>query len=247
MDWGQHTWEDLPHQLDKVGNAALLPIGAVEQHGPHLGLGTDYWIADRVCTEVSKETGVPKLPCLPYGCSLGHSDKWPGTLAIPPKVLIDFTYHIGEWAYKSGVRRLFMVNAHVTNFAPLRCSLEMLRYEFKDLMVALINTAEMSQRVRDMFFADATDWHANAAETALIMAHEPTWVRAESISRSDDLDRTADCVFSHPVQHTSANGVTGFPSRASTEMGEKLMKWMVEDLRAIVLKGLQETVPFNHS
>ncbi len=243
MHWGQYTWDELPHQLEKVEGAAILPVGAVEQHGPQLGLGTDYWIADRVCSEVSQVTGVPMLPCLPYGCSLGHSDKWPGTIAIPPKVLIDFVFHIGEWAHKSGVHRLFIVNAHVTNHAPLRCALEMLRSSYSDLMVALINTPEVSQRVRDVFFEDAQDWHANAAETALFLKHEPTWVRPDKLHQADDPDRTSDCVFSHPVNHTSSNGVTGTPSKATEEMGEQLLKWMIEDLVQIITRGIQETIP----
>ena len=81
------------------------------------------------------------LPTLPYGCSLGHSRRWPGTIAVQPATLIEFVKEIGDWAYHSGVRRLFIVNTHVTNAAPLRCALELLRAEHDDLMVALFNTA----------------------------------------------------------------------------------------------------------
>jgi creatinine amidohydrolase len=245
MLWEQLTWDELPSLLKRCHNTALLPVGATEQHGPHLALGTDSWIADRVCTEVAKRTGVPKLPNLPYGCSLGHSHKWPGTIALPPKVLIDAVYHIGEWAYQSGVRRLLIVNAHVTNFAPLRCALEMLRHAFADLMVAVINTAEISPRVHDVFFADARDWHANAAETALLLAHEPSWVREHKLLASDDPDRTEGCVFSHPVNHTSANGVTGNPSRATRELGEHLLTTMIDDLSTIVQRAQNESIPFD--
>lgn len=243
MNWCSHTWKDLPLQLDKVGQSAILPVGAVEQHGPQLGLGTDFWIADKLCKAVSENTGVPMLPTLPYGSSLGHSQKWPGTISIPPKVLIDVVYHVGEWAYASGVRRLFIINAHVTNSAPLRCALEMLRYEFSDLMVALVNSAEISDRVKEVFFGDADDWHANCAETALLMAHEPTWVRTEELPNADDPDRTKESVFAHPVNHTSSNGVTGCPSNATVTQGEELMKWMIQDLTEIIKRGINESIP----
>lgn len=245
MRWESITWDELPSVLAACHHTAILPVGATEQHGPQLGLGTDSWIAEKVCSEVARQTGVPMLPCLPYGCSLGHSSKWPGTIALPPKVLIDAVFHIGEWAWKSGVRRLLIVNAHVTNFAPLRCALEMLRHEFEDLSVAVIQTAELSQRVRDSFFADAQDWHANAAETALLLAHEPSWVRSDKLATSDDPDRTADCIFSHPVHHTSANGVTGSPSLATEAMGHALLAAMIEDLSAIVRRAQTETRPFH--
>ena len=243
-NWCSYTWMTLPEQLARVNGCAILPVGAVEQHGPHLGLGTDFGIADWLCKAVSEKTGVPILPTLPYGCSLGHSKKWPGTIAIPPKVLIDFVYHIGEWAYASGVRRLFIVNAHVTNFAPLRCALEMLRSEFSDLMVALINSAEISDRVKEAFFKDAADWHANCAETAILMAHEPDWVDTQRIAEADDPDRTESCVFAHPVNHTSANGVTGTPSLATEGEGRQLMEWMIEDLTKLILTGMNETIPY---
>jgi creatinine amidohydrolase len=244
MDWTSQTWTELPETLAEVNCSAILPVGSVEQHGPHLGVGTDSWIAEDVCRAVSEKTGVPMLPTLPYGCSLGHSHKWPGTIALPPKVLIDTVFHIGKWAYGSGVRRLFIVNAHVTNAAPLRCALEMLRYEFQDLMVAAINTPEVSTRVRDAFFCDAADWHANAGETALLMARKPDWVRPDKIGEADDPDRTESCVFAHPVNHTSSNGVTGTPSAATVEQGNELMQWMVEDLAAIVRAGINEEIPY---
>ena len=105
--------------------------------------------------------------------------------------LIEVVKEIGDWAYHSGVRRLFIVNTHVTNFAPLRCALEMLRAEHDDLMVALINSAHVSERVRAAHFADGDDWHANAAETSLMLATAPEIVREDLIASSDDPDRTA--------------------------------------------------------
>ncbi len=92
------------------------------------------------------------LPVLAYGCSLGHSRRWPGTIALQPITLINLVKEIGDWAYYSGVRRLFIVNSHVTNAAPLRCALEMLRAEHDDMMVAVINTPLISERVRKVAF-----------------------------------------------------------------------------------------------
>ena len=245
--WSERTWEELPDDLAGAANAAILPVGATEQHGPHLGCGMDFVLADRLCHDVSRETGVPVLPTLPYGCSLGHSMRWPGTIALDPVLMAQLVTQIGTWAYHSGVRRLFLVNAHVTNAAPLRCALEMLRAAHDDLMIAHIDTATMSARVREAHFADANDWHANEAETALMMAIAPRIVRMAKVAGADDEDRTTACVFSHPVNRTSRNGATGFPSRATREQGERLYGWMVEDLASIVTRGLGETPPLRHS
>jgi creatinine amidohydrolase len=245
--WSDRTWEEIPGDLEAVAGAALLPIGATEQHGPHLGCGMDFVLADLLCRAVSARTRVPMLPALPYGCSLGHSRRWPGTIALDPVVMTELVRQIGEQAYHSGVRRLFLVNAHVTNAAPLRCALELLRAAHDDLMVALINTATVSERVRAAHFADAEDWHANRAETALMQAQAPALVREDRIVEADDPDRTHNLVFAHPVNRTSRNGVTGSPSQASAAEGAELFAWMVEDLTALVRRGLTETPPLPHS
>ncbi|MFA5956388.1 creatininase family protein [Hyphomicrobium sp.] len=247
MNWADRTWSELPSDLAKSSHVAILPIGATEQHGPHLGTGMDFVLADKLCRAVAAQTGVPMLPTLPYGCSLGHSRRWPGTIALQPITLITVIKEIGDWAYHSGVRRLFIVNSHVTNAAPLRCALEMLRAEHDDMMVAVINTATISERVRLAHFSDAQDWHANAAETALMLAEAPEIVRTELIPASDDPDRTEGLVFSHPVNRTSLNGVTGTPSLARVEQGRELFAWMVKDLSALVERGKSEEAPLDQS
>jgi creatinine amidohydrolase len=247
MIWSDMTWPELPGALNAAGQAALLPVGATEQHGPHMGCGMDAVIADTLCRAVAERTGVPMLPTLPYGCSIGHSRRWPGTIALQPITLIEVVKQIGDWAHHSGVRRLFIVNGHVTNAAPLRCALEMLRAEHDDLMVALLNTPTLSARVKAFHFEDAEDWHANDAETSLMMAVAPELVRADKLVEADDPDRTAGHVFAHPVNRTSETGVTGFPSRATAAKGQAGFDAMVEDLSALVRKGLTETPPLAHS
>lgn len=246
MQWQQLPWPDVGAVLGKV-HAAILPIGATEQHGPHMGCGMDYVLADKLCRAVAQQTQVPMLPTMPYGCSIGHSRRWPGTIALAPKTLIDVMVDMGRWAYYSGVRRFFIVNTHVTNAAPLRCALEMLRSEFDDLMVAVFNSATISQRVRDAHFADGDDWHANDAETSLMLAVAPDMVVPERMAEADDPDRTAGLVFAHPVNRTSTNGITGAPSQASADKGVQLFAWMVEDLSALIEQGLVEEPPLAFS
>ncbi|ADE10335.1 creatininase family protein [Sideroxydans lithotrophicus] len=245
MRWSELTWSEIPAALAAVNHAAILPVGATEQHGPHLGCGVDFVIAEELCLAVSEKTRVPVLPTLPYGSSLGHSKRWPGTISLQPITLIEVVKQIGDWAYHSGVRRLFIVNAHVTNVAPLRCALEMLRAEHDDMMVASIGSATLSDRVRKFHFADAADWHANDAETSLMLAIAPALVRPELCAEADDMDRTGGCIFPHPVNRTSLNGVTGKPSQASADKGRSGFDWMVEDLSALIAKGLTEKPPLD--
>jgi creatinine amidohydrolase len=247
MQWAERTWDELPGDLRAAHGAAILPVGATEQHGPHLGTGMDTALAHKLCRAAGERLCVPVLPAIPYGCSLGHSQRWPGTISLQPITLITIVKEIGDWAYVSGVRRLFIVNSHVTNAAPLRCALEMLRAAHDDMMVCLVNTALLSERVRQVNSADADDWHANAAETSLMLAVAPEITRTDKLAIADDPDRTQGLVFAHPVNRTSLNGVTGFPSGATATQGRDLFNWMVEDLCALVEKGKYETPPLEHS
>jgi creatinine amidohydrolase len=245
--WENLTWEEIGALAASGREVALLPIGATEQHGPHLGVSVDTVNATQLAHAVSAMTGAPVLPALAYGCSVGHSRRWPGTIALQPQTLTEMVVQIFDWAHGCGFRRLIMINGHVTNFAPLRCALEIIRSRFDDALVAVRNVAEISARVRAEFYADAEDWHANAAETSLMIARAPWLVRPEKVATSDDEDRTAGLVFSHPVNRTSTNGVTGLPSRASAEQGERLFAWMVADLAAQVHAAMLEEPPLPNS
>lgn len=247
MCWQTLTWEEIAALRESGAEASLLPIGATEQHGPHLGVGMDSVNAKLLCEAVSAQTGVPVLPGISYGCSLGHSRRWPGTIALQPNTLTETVTQIYEWIHGFGFRRLFIVNGHVGNAAPLRCALEIIRSRSDDALIRICNMAEISPRVRAEFFADAEDWHANAAETSLMLACAPEMVRPGKIVGADDEDRTSDLVFTHPVNRTSKNGVTGFPSRANRVQGENLFRMMVEDLTDLVTRGTKEKPPLNHS
>lgn len=245
--WQNLTWEEIVQLRRSEIDLCLLPVGATEQHGPHLGVGMDTCNAEKLASAVSSETGVPVLPAMAYGCSLGHSHRWPGTIGLQPQTVISTTVDIFGWLHRAGFKRLIIVNGHVGNAAPLRCALEIIRSRFDDGLVRICNIAELSPRVRAEFFADAEDWHANAAETSLMMACAPELVRPDKIATADDMDRTHGLVFTHPVNHTSKNGVTGLPSRATKTQGENLFRMMVEDLGAIVRTAQTEQPPLSYN
>ena len=245
--WELLTWEEIKSLPRSGQELCLLPAGATEQHGPQLGVGMDTCNAVNLCAAVSRATGVPVLPPLSYGCSLGHSRRWPGTLSVQPQTLIQTVVELFDWLHGAGFKRLIIVNGHVGNAAPLRCAVDLIRSRLDDALVRVCNVAEISPRVRAEFHADAEDWHANAAETSLMLALAPELVRPEKLAAADDADRTGGLVFTHPVNRTSKNGVTGFPSRATREQGEKLFDLMVADLSTLVRAALTEQPPLDQS
>ena len=75
----------------------------------------------------------------------------------------------------------------------------------------------------------------------------PEGVRPDKFAEADDPDRTCGCVFAHPVNRTSLNGVTGTPSLATVEKGDQWFDWLVADLAELIRKGCMETPPLPHS
>jgi creatinine amidohydrolase len=241
--WEWLTWEEIGALRAGSMDMAILPVGSTEQHGPHLSVNVDTLSADSVAKAVSAATGVPVLPVLPYGAAWGHTTKWPGTLSLSPQTLTAVVTEIAEWLYEaSDFSRLLILNGHVTNFAPLRCALEAIRFKNPQMRVALRGVWEISPRVTAQYVADAADWHANRAETSLMMARFPEGVRKERIV--DDPDRTGELFFSYPVNRTSTAGATGSPSEATGSQGQQIFDWAVEDLAAQVRKALLEEPPF---
>ena len=245
--WEWLTWEEIGALRGSGMDMAILPVGSTEQHGPHLSVNVDTLCADTLARGVSARTGVPVLPALPYGAAWGHTAKWPGTLSLSPATVTQAVVEIGEWLREaSGFTRLLILSGHVTNAAPLRAplraALETLRFRRPEMRIALRGVWEVSPRITAAYTADAQDWHANAAETSLMLAHHPQGVRPKKIV--DDPDRTAGLFFSYPVSRTSERGATGRPTEATAAQGEALLAWAIDDLFALVRAALTEEPPF---
>ncbi|MHA3770848.1 creatininase family protein [Verrucomicrobiota bacterium sgz303538] len=235
------AWPDAESTL---GDTLLLPVGATEQHGPHLPLNTDTLIATAACAYASAKTGAPVLPTLSYTVSLGHTEKWPGTFAIFHETLIHTVRSIAHWAAAAGWKRLLIVNSHFGNDAALRCAVDRVRFDYPGkFFTATRNTWQLTTGIAQRFTEDAADWHANEAETSLLLFLNPELVRGERIPTADDRDRTEGCVFPHMVAHTSTNGVTGTPTLATGARGAALIRDIGEALASLVERARTEQPP----
>ncbi|MEO1751267.1 creatininase family protein [Thiofaba sp. EF100] len=239
--WAELRWEDIAALPPAGIDMAILPVGATEQHGPHLPVGVDTLSAVAVAEGASTLTGIPVLPALSYGCSLGHSTQWAGTLSLRPETLSRMVLEIAEWVHAAGFRRLLLLNGHVTNWAPLRCALENIRHDIPTMRISLRSLWDISTEVRRQYHQDAENFHANCAETSLMLALHPELVRMDKAV--DEPDRSAGCFFSYRVDQECLHGVVGQPSRASATEGRELLERCVRSLAAQLEKALHETTP----
>ena len=219
MRWCDLTLEEVGAAAD-AGAVAVLPVGATEQHGPHLATGTDTVIAERAALAAVERTGDVVLPTVAYGCSLGHTARWPGTLSLSPATLTAVVEDVGRWVHASGFRKLVIVNAHATNGPPCGSAILQLRHELPDLRLRFVTVADLTPEIAAAIREDAPDFHANDAETSLLLHFDPARVRFDRAV--DEPDRTVGLVFQYPVPLTTVSGVVGSPTRATPERGAGL-------------------------
>jgi len=225
----------------RAGAIAVLPVGATEQHGPHLATGTDTLLAERVSVAAAARTGDVVLPAIPYGCSLGHTAHWPGTISLHPATMTAVVVEVGRWSHASGFHKLVLVNGHATNGPPCQSALLQLRHELPDLRPRFVSLFELSPEIAARYAEDAPDFHANEAETSLMMHLEAGAVDTSAIT--DEPDRTIGRVLLYPMPAVTTSGVVGAPSRASATRGAALFEQLVDALAGLLLAARAERDP----
>jgi creatinine amidohydrolase len=242
--WEHESWPDLADLADRgEGEVGLVPVGATEQHGPHLPTGTDTIIATRLCGLASERTGAPVLPAIAVGCSYGHGTQLPGTLSLTPELLAAVVRQYAEWAGTSGLSRLLFVNAHFGNAPALGVATDHLRLFRPDLRVGVLHWWSLDAEVERETLQEGEDVHANRSETAVMLALAPDLVLLDRLTTSDDPDRTGSLVFRYTAPSLSMNGATGMPSEATPELGERLIALTVDALCRRIEAGRSEKPP----
>ena len=240
MQWSALTADEVGAAA-RAGAVAVLPVGATEQHGPHLATGTDSILAERSAVAAAARTGDVVLPVLAYGCSLGHTAAWPGTLSLSPATLTAVVEDAGRWAHASGFRKLVLVNAHATNQPPCGSALLQLRHELPDLHVRLVTVWDLSAEISAAYREDAPDFHANVAETSLLIHVAPELVHLDRAV--DEPDRTVGLVFQYTVPQATRSGVVGTPSASTPERGAELFAAVVDALAQLLEQARAEQDP----
>lgn len=240
--WDERSWEEIAAIRSEGIDLAILPVGATEQHGRHLPTCVDTLSATVVADGASALTGIPVLPTIPYGCSLGHSRKWPGTLSLRPETLSRMVVEIADWLQSAGFSRLLLLNGHVTNWAPLRCALETIRADLPAMRIGLRSVWEITPAIRAAYEWDGgTNWHANEAETSLLLHLRPDLVRMDRAV--DEPNRADSCFFAYTVDKESETGIVGQPSRGTSEAGQRLLDACVAALASQLAGALAERTP----
>ncbi|WP_433621417.1 mycofactocin biosynthesis peptidyl-dipeptidase MftE [Nocardia sp. CA-120079] len=210
------TWPEAGARA-AAGAMLAVPVGATEQHGPHLPLSTDTDIAVALCVRLAElRSDVLIAPAIPYGASGEHAG-FAGTLSIGQAALELLIVELCRSATDT-FDRIVLVNGHGGNLEPLRKAEALLRAESRDVRVFMPRYPG--------------DPHAGRAETSMQLALRPDAVRTELAVAGDTrpLAELLPLLRTGGVRAVSANGVLGDPTGANADEGTALLTQLTTDL-----------------
>ena len=239
------TWPDVAEAVEAGATTVILPLGATEQHGPHLPLGTDTVRATALADLLAEKLpGSLVAPALPFGCSDEHWG-FPGLLGLDAdtlaRVVLDLARRLAGW----GARRLMLLSAHGGNGEALDLALKLLKRELPDLEVRTNDNLETIAPVvlkvarQDGISVSALGLHAGEGETSEMLCLRPDLVRPRHAAPgfTGDMEAIIDELRGNGLRAVTTNGVLGDPAHASADRGARYLDAIAEDLAATLRRG----------
>lgn len=216
----------------KITKKAILPVGSLEQHGPHLPVSTDSIIAEYIARMVAERAGAFVLPVITYGVSYEHKPMFNVSIrnSVLSEIISDACISLAE----NGIKRIVVLNGHHGNMGALQyTSHELADKVPKDVHVYAIHYWHLLDHEFD---------HAGEVETSLVLAIAPELVsmkNAEPNAKRLSKSKVAyGAMTNHPgsFPRLTGNGVWGDPRKASAAKGEKWLELVVTKLTKTMIE-----------
>lgn len=254
--WADHTSKALAG-MDRGRLVAVLPVAAIEQHGPHLPLSVDTDIVNGIVARTASLLPAPSqvlfLPTLVIGKSNEHA-RYPGTLTLSAETLMRLWHEVGDSVAAAGVRKLVLFNSHGGQSAAMDLVARDLRVRHGMLVVAsnwymlglpegLFNAAEMRHGI-----------HGGELETSLMLALKPHLVDmgeardfvsavADREARFPNLGVVTASRIGWQTQDLNPQGACGNAARATAEAGQRVLEHVAA--RFVEVLGEVERFPLD--
>ncbi|HEY9906216.1 MAG TPA: creatininase family protein [Thermosynechococcaceae cyanobacterium] len=229
------SWTDVEAMPDKENVVILQPVGAIEQHGPHLPLAVDSAIGLAVLGKALEklDRAIPAyaLPSLYYGKSNEHWH-FPGTITLSAQTLIATLTEIGQSIYRAGFRKLVLLNSHGGQPQILEIVARDLHQVQEDFLVFPFFTWKAPNIAAELLTEKEAHLgiHAGDAETSLLLSILPNTVKMErAVSEyPQEPEGLLSVEGKLPIPWTtrdlSKSGVIGDPTTATQEKGDRILE-----------------------
>jgi creatinine amidohydrolase len=228
------TGEAAQERLRETG-IALLPLGAVEMHGPHLPLGTDNYIARAMALKVAERVDAVVLPTLAYG-QVWSLYGFPGTLSVDDQALVAMLCGIGRSLRDLGVPIFAIVNAHMGNLTAMKEAARVLDAEGGPLTFYFTHPAlgQAAEKVRETPRFHGGLFHACELETSMMLYLAPDLVDMSRAIR--DIPQVPPDFDFRPTRwhELTRTGVMGDATLATAEKGRALIEPSIDRMVAIL-------------
>ena len=241
----QYTWPELG-EVAKKQPVVILPIGSVEDHGPHLPLDTDNFLIWSICEAAAERAAgeILLLPQMPYGFETHHMD-FPGTIDIGMEHLLNFVLDITKSVARHGFQRILIADGHGSNMPILELVARRTILETDSLCATFIWPSLAIQAIRKVRQSERGGMaHACELETSVYLHLDRNRVQMDKASKEIELPQSEfmwlDLLEGSPVllmdhwTRFSKSGVVGDPTLATAEKGRIIFEAVVEALLRLV-------------
>lgn len=246
------SWAEAEQLIKDSKGVAILPVGSIEQHGCHLPVGTDSYVAITLAEEAAEKTNALIVPPVWFGWSPHHM-VLPGTITIRPEVLIELTYDIIASLKQHGADKIILINGHrIVNVVWMQLATEKAQREL-EVTVRIFDPAYMSKDIISELGFGVVG-HAEEVETSHMMYKYPELVHIELARDNPIVPQdlySVDPAYTHDTlcyvpstfEHAKKNaaiagGTTGEPSKSDAGKGRLYHEHLVNNLVKVV-KDLQ--------
>lgn len=241
------TWYEFNERKDK--DVVILPVGSVEQHGPHLPLFTDTIISEGFAKLLGDKVNGIVMPAINYGYksqpASGGGPLFPGTIDLNGNTLISLVMDILDELIRDGVKKIAIVNSHFENQAFLLEAIDIVSKRMpKDTKIIMMSWWDLiTQKTIDKIFDEIEfpGWaleHAAITETSLILKFAPNLVHMDRLIDEKIEEVPTYHVYPIPKNLVPKSGLLAIGRTSSKEKGELIVSEALENMINIINKEL---------